>query len=288
MIPLNLYGCHFEYAGVSSRKYGLIFANVETSRLTSISGETESVTFFSKRNKRNYFLEESFEDSPLTFEAEVVSETDQTFDPRICREIEKWLFHRKDYSKLYVDAMDDWVSESTEVINGERKRLYLNCRFVNASKLEYLGGVIGYRFTVECDSNMAWQEPIEKTYTIDNSAGATVTTELVVTVDTDIVDYVYPKVTITTASASASGEADSIGITIINQTDDSARLTSFTGLPVNTQIVMNGSTNYIDSRYYPKFSGMNFIRLLDGDNKISVQGDVASIKFEWQNRRYLT
>lgn len=279
MILLNLYGCHFEYAGVSSRKYGLIFANVETSRLTSLSGEAEAISIYNKRDKKNYFIGESFEKAALSFDLEVVTETDSPIEYTVRREIENWLFYRSDYCKLYIDIADDWELESFEYIDGAQKRLYLNCRFVNPRKLEYMDGVIGYRFTVECDSSMAWQDSITQTSTLNTSASVSYVT---VNVDTDIADYTYPKVVITMGSSGGD-------ITIINQTDDSTRFTSFVDIPANSQITMNGDgINYISGNYYMKFSDMNFIRLRRGENTFSIIGNVKRISFTWQNRRYIT
>lgn len=273
---MDLSGSYFEYNGTSSRKYGLIFAHVETEEFNKLSGEVESSVVFNKRGKKNYFIGESFEDSPLKFEAEIVTDNDEVINVFMRREIEKWLFHQRDYCKLYTDMDCDTYGESYELVNGVQKRLYLNCRFVNPEKIESGSGLIGYRFTIECDSCMAWQDPVTYEYSLsgDNST-------ITVNVDTDLKDYVYPKVSIQTGSSGGD-------IQIINSTDDNTRATSFVDLNSNITITMRGDgINYISGDYYQKFSNKNFIRLLDGDNKLIVTGDVAHLTFEFQNRRYL-
>lgn len=277
---MDLSGSYFEYNGTTSRKYGLIFAHVETEEFEQLSGEIKSNVIFNKRGKRNYLIGESFEDSPLRFEAEIIMDNDQIIDRFLRREIEKWLFHQRDFCKLYADMDCDTYGEAYELVNGVQKRVYLNCRFVNPEKIEGNGGLMGYRFTVECDSCMAWQDPVICEYTLTPEAG-TNDSVIAVEVDTDLRDYIYPKVTIQTGSSGGD-------IQIINYTDSSTRTTSFINLSPNITIVMNGDgINYISGEYYLKFSNKNFIRLLDGENTLFINGDVAKITFEFQNRRYL-
>ena len=76
-------------------------------------------------------------------------------------------------------------------------------------------------------------------------------------------------------------------ITITNNSDDSSRLTKFVNLSPSISLVMRGDINYISGQNYEKFSNQNFIRLLDGDNNFGIIGDVESIKFEWNNRRFI-
>lgn len=277
---MELSGSYFVYNGTSSRQYGLVFANANTDRLLAMIGEVGSVKVYNKSGKRNYFIGESFEDSPLVFDIEVVTDDDKGLDIYTRREVEKWLFRQTDYRKLYLDIACDPFGETYEIIDGEQKQLYLNCRFTNPEKLESNGGIVGYKFTVECDNRMAWQDPVTYEYTFD-STGETFNTVITVDVDTDISDYVYPKVVITMGSTGGD-------IIITNLTDDSTRTTSFVGLTQNITFTMKGEgINYVSGDNYLKFSSRNFIRLLDGENQISLYGDIAGISFEFQNQRYI-
>lgn len=277
---MDLSGSYFEYNGTTSRKYGLVFGNVNTDQFLKLSGEITSNVIFNKKDNRNYFIGESFEDSPIQFEAEIVTDNDQTINRFDRREIERWLFHQPNYCKLYTDMDCDMYGEAYELVNGIQKRLYLNCRLVNPEKIEGNGGLAGYRFTVECDSCMAWQDEVTYEFSINNPT-ATSSSTIRVNVDTDLCDYVYPKVTIQTGSSGG-------GIQIINLTDSPTRATSFISLSPNVTVIMRGEgINYISGDYYQKFSNKNFIRLLDGENDIIVTGNVAKITFEFQNRRYL-
>lgn len=275
---MNLSGSYFEYNGVSSRKYGLIFAHIETDPFESMIGEIEPTTLFNKRNKKNYLIGENYEKSHLSFDAEIVVDEDHFLDVFERREIEKWLFHKRNYGKLYTDMDSDFDGEAYEYVNGILKRLYLNCRFLNPEKIEVGGRFVGYRCTIECDSFMAWQDKTICTFDFGTSSTSSFPT---VVVDTDLNDYVYPKVTIKTGSSGGD-------ISIVNLSDDGTRATGFISVPSDSQIVMSGDgINYISGNNYARFSNKNFIRLLDGDNNFSIQGNVSAITFEFQNRRYL-
>jgi len=157
------------------------------------------------------------------------------------------------------------------------KRNYLNCRFINPEKLVFNDGVVGYKATLEADSSMFWQDAITKTFTIQND-DPTMSSSIVVKVDTDLDDYIYPKVSFTLGSYGGD-------VIITNHSDDSTRLTKFVGLSPFATVTMRGELNYVSGQYYEKFYKSNFIRLLDGANNLSVMGDVQTITIEFQNRR---
>lgn len=277
---MDLSGSHFIYGGVSSRKYGLIFANANTERMLSLSGEIRSEAVYNRSGQRNYLIGESFIDSPLSFEAEIILDGDRCFDAYLRREVEKWLFHQPDYRKLYVDPDDDCYGETYELVNGIQKKLYLNCRFVNPSKIEGNGGLFGYKFLVECDSCMAWQDAVSYEFVtnhVDESSNSIIS----VNVDSDLNEYIYPRVTIQMGEVGGS-------ITLSNNTDEPSRLTTFVDVPPHMSIVMNGDgINYISGDNYLRFSDKNFIRLIDGENKLALIGDIKNVTIEFQNRRYL-
>lgn len=275
----DIYGSHFEYGGVSSRLYGLIIVNAETDRMTRLSGERESVTIFSKIANKRYLIDDNHSASPITFDIEIMTDSGVCLEPVERRQIEKWLFNKRSYRKLYMDIADDAHGETYEYVNGERKRNYLNCRLINPEKLEGNGGIVGYRATLEADSNMFWQEPIEQAFIVYNGAEG-VSSNISLTIDTDFEEYIYPKVTIQMGSSGGS-------VTIMNNNDDSARLTKFVGLGALATVVMKGELNYVSGQYYEKFVDRNFIRLLDGVNTFTIIGDVETIKFEYSVRRVL-
>lgn len=274
----DIYGSHFEYGGLSSRMYDLVFVSLDTERWTKLAGTSESVTMYNRGANRAYIIGDDHTSSPVAIDAEITTESCRCLNVYEQRKIEKWLFGYKNYRRLYFDMADDPDSEMYEIIDGKIYRHYLNCRMINPERIEGNGGVCGYRFQILCDSNMFWQDTHVYNFTIDSAAG--MTTLITVPVDTDFLEYIYPKVRITAGS-------DGGDITIVNNTDDSTRLTKFVSIPPHTTITMRGETNYISGNYYEKLAARNFIRLLDGENKFTILGDVRSIEFEYSPRRTL-
>lgn len=275
----DIYGSHFEFGGISSRQYGLVIATVETSRNTQLNGAKEGITIFSKSAKKRYLIDDDYTNSPISFEVEILNEEGRCLEHIERRQIEKWLFNHRTYRKLYIDIMDDIYGETYEIINNKQYRNYLNCRLINPQKIEGNGGTVGYKATLEADSNMFWQDAIIQTFSINNNADD-VSTVITVTVDTDLDEYIYPKVTITLGSTGGD-------IIIANNTDDSTRLTKFVDIGAHASIVMKGELNYVSGDYYEKFANRNFIRLLDGENNLSMLGDIDSIEFEYSARRLM-
>lgn len=274
----EIYGAHFEYSGTSSRRYGLIIANVETERLNQISGTTQSITLFNKSTMKRYLIDDDYSDSPITIEVEIITDHQKIIDPYEKRTIERWLFNQTRYQKFYIDMADDSTGESFEYKDGVYKKLYLNCRFVNPVRLEYNGGIVGYKATLEADSNMWYQDKTTKTFSLNHEATDS-HSMISVVVDTDSKYFTYPKVTITTGSIGGD-------IIISNYSDDSTRSTRFNQLSANTSVILNGETNYISGQNFEKFYKQNFPRLIDGTNHVYVTGNVATLKFEFCNRRF--
>lgn len=271
----DIYGMPFEYNNLSSKEFGLIIANVETDRAMECSGEIEGQYVFNKKTKSRYLVNNDYSGSPRSIEIDVLTADGRILDIHEQRKISKWLLNKHDYRKLYLDKTFD-NGETVEYIKGQEKRLYLNCRFINPQKLEYNGGVVGWRVTLDTDSSMFWQDAVVITYDLSKQ---TLPCIIKIPVDTDIDDYTYPEVTI---------NADDTGgtITIINTTDDTSRITRLIEINSGAVVNMKGSINYINGQYYQKLYEQNFIRLLDGINNISVDGAIKSISFKYQNRRF--
>lgn len=311
----DIYGCFFKYAGKSSvlskttAKRGLVFANVETDRQALLYGTKTGVYTINKKENRRYIANDDISDSMLSFDIDIVTEDGSALTADERREIQPWLFGSKKYNKLYIDDISCsgeypdgmyintatesmWGSLSVmtyeeaedytwENIDNSRKRLYLNCRFLNPEVIESGEGIVGYKATLEADSNMLWEDPTS----VSSSYGGTLTDTTSYTASIAACsnggDYIYPEVTITAGSSGAKQ------IKISNYSDNSSRYTTFTDVPANAKIVMKGGVNYITPAYYSKWQGGNFVRLVDGDNDIHINGAVASVSFKFQNRRFL-
>lgn len=275
---MDLTGGYFKYADISSRDYGLRFVLFDTSAYTSINGQTSTVSLFNSRNKKNYYIGDDYTGSPVSFDAEIMTVTTEPIPSSELRAIENWLFNRMGYYKLYADSEDAIEYEDYTVINDTSKYFYYNCRFINPEKIIGNGGIVGFKFTVECDSLLLWQDAVIETitpeYTSDGSA------IINVSVDSDMLDYIYPKVTISMGSTGGD-------VKIINNDDINTRITGFAGLSANAIITMDGEVNSISGGNYTKFQNKNFIRMLPGINSFTITGDISEIKFEWNNRIYI-
>lgn len=275
----DIYGAHFTYNGTSSRDLGLILVNVTSERVTSLSGSVKGLFIFDKRMKNRYLISNDYSESPMSFEIDIVTDDQQALTKSQCRQAEKWLFNKPNFYKLYIDQEDDCDDYTTETIDGIVKRLFLKCRFINASRIDGYGGVVGYHATIETDTGFWWQDEISKTF----ETGITTTTgykSLTVETDTDINDYIYPKITFTTGALGGT-------VVITNRTDDTTRETKLINLPAESTIVIDSRINFLGDNLYSLFNKRNFPRLLDGTNTVRVKGNVLSITFEYSNQRFL-
>lgn len=259
----DIYGCHFIYGDFDSSQYDLIFANLTTDRNVALNATQSLVTMRSKRNNMFYVSNKKYDDEPLTFEAEILQKDGKPIGMSFLRKIEQSLFCKQNFTKLRPLISYDEEFHPT----------YINCIFINPTRIEVENGIIGYKFNVILDSPMAWAEETIITPTVTNNS-------FEVNVDSDAPDYIYPTVTIDMTSGGGN-------LTICNTTDDIYRNTIFTGLPASSHIVMSSSLNHITGVSFTYFTGRNFIRLLPGLNTFTVSGNLSAIEFKFNNRKFL-
>lgn len=216
----------------------------------------------------------SREEAPLEFEVEIIGE--DSFCLRHEREIKNWLFNSPVFKKLYVDHADDYEAE---FVGSEIKRQYLECVFANPQKIEYAEGTVGWRCTCICSSTMAIQEDITLDFTSFSS-------DLIVDVDTDIEDYTYPYLVITCTDTEPKST-----ITCTNKSDNNRQMQIkdvTAGAVLYADCAIGTITNDSGVEYYDKLVNQKFLRLVPGENILSITGNVASFKITWQNARWMT
>lgn len=273
-------GAHFIYGDFVSKKYGLIMAHMETSSLLSSAGQVNTQHIYNRADNALYLLRDDLSESPLSFEMEIFRENGAPLSMPDRRIVEKSLFNKPVFRKLYVDTDDEDCAISYQHYDGQVKRFYINCRFMNPSRIEGVSGdTVGYRFTVEADNGFLNQDPITKRFDFNPQLQG-LTSYFNIEVDDDTNDYVYPNVTI--GVGQSGGE-----VRITNHTDDGTRYTRFINTPAESTILMKGNTKYVNGNMFNYFSGRNFVRMLDGNNSFSVFGDVSYISFTWNNRRFI-
>lgn len=278
----DIYGSHFSYGGVNSREYNLMIANIDSPRNVDLSGKISGV--FVSNHSQRYLVDNDFANFPVSYDIEFVKDDDCPLSFAEQRRLEKWLFNRSKFRKLYIDEEDDTLNQFSELIDGEEKRLYMNCRFINARRIENDGSVVGYYATLEADSGLWWQDAIQKSFVLDATPS-----NISVFVDSDYDGYIYPKVWINTGNSGGD-------VILSNATDSVTRLTKFVGLPANRTLMVDSDVNVValmtgsdqpTNAAYDRFYYRNFPRLLDGRNIIHIEGDVTSVIFEYSNRRFL-
>ncbi len=260
----DLYGCYFEYDGFESVDYDLIFGNIDTSRIMALESARNVNTIRSKINNKNYITRVSYDKQSIEFDAEIVTSEGTVINETDVPFIEKALFTKATYGKLKpVEFRED-------------RPVYINCIFINPERIEVVGGIAGFKFTIVTDSVMAWEEEQAQTFTSETIENDTV----IVKVDSDMDEYIYHEVAFTIGNTGGD-------ISLYNNTDDPTRITGFTALPPSIMFTMECDVNQITSDAYSYFTDMNFIRLKNGENEFVLDGDIQSISFTFKNRKYI-
>lgn len=258
-------GNTFIYNNQSSDRYGLYFANVNSSISTKLGGDVKYTNLSIRRSGKQYRQDTGYE-TPLSFDVEMMTETLITQD--MLHEINAWLFNQLDYKKLYVN--DEYYTYNN---------IYFNCYFTDVERIEgCVGdqgyGIYGFKCTMVCDAPNAWEDEQTITYT------APFGSYLVFNNTSDCNDYMYPKVQFKTGSTG--------GNVTIQQVTDNNRLTTFTGLSSNETIIMSVEPKQVTSSLllnrYEKFN-KNWLRFLVGENRFAISGDVTELKITYTNAR---
>lgn len=91
---------YFHYNTFVSKNYNLVFAHTDTNPFLGLGGEPSPLTVYNKKNRRRYFIDDSYKDSTLEFETEILT-CDGSPIPTADRDaIESALFYHPGYAKL--------------------------------------------------------------------------------------------------------------------------------------------------------------------------------------------
>ena len=145
----------------------------------------------------------------------------------------------------------------------------------------YADGLHGWKCTCVLSSGWAFQDEIKIEYTFDNP---TVETEITIPVDSDNNDYIYPSFTMVADNSSAQMNIQ------LNNKSDNSRIMEVDGVPADTIISVLSDVGVItdgtDQSLYSFLKAQKFLRLVNGDNIISVKG-ITSLTIHYQNVRYI-
>lgn len=285
---------YFTYGDFNSKDFNLIFAHVETDRFDGICGNLKVNAFYNKVNGTRYFMGYDTTESPLSLEVEIVTDDASTLSMQDCKTIERKLFNCNIFKKLFIDIAEACDDDGYSMQNGEMQKLYLNCVLINPERIISGNGVIGYRCTMECDSGYAAYE-VTKRYELDDVYDNPPVNvhQIHVNVDSDIDDYTYPSIIIGTTDAARNIRVQNE--TALTSEDDyvsfrvMGNMTDYVIGKVN--IAMDGNTKMVttDGEQLDEYTEFNrkFLRLINGDNLITIGGLVEFFEISWVNRRHL-
>ena len=254
----------FIYNDRNSEEYGLYFLQKDVDDNKMVGGVKTYTTQYLKKGHRKTITNSKYtEDSCLSFDAEIFSYS--VIDDELYEEICMWLFEDSNYRKL--------------IINSDKyDGIYFNCTLNSAEVIkggiDDKYGVVGFKFTINCDAPWGWEHQ-ERTFTTTGLSA--ITTHGVVK------GYINPKLTIKTGSNGGD-------IKIVNITDNN-RSTTFEALSPSSTITMISETaNVVYSKpenIWEKFKSKKFFRLCTGVNQFSITGDVAQLKIEYEGARLI-
>lgn len=224
----------FVYNGVNSKKYGLRIAHLDTSPIENVAGKPEYQKVFYNSKLSNVIVGQNWNDSPISTEIEFIS--DRVFSRKEVREIEKWLFNKPKFCKLYIDKQEDEdIEKIKDNAYGELTQSYIECVFYEASVIEDGVGVRGFKATMELSSPFAFQDikynlltmsPI-KDYTKNTSStpksysynGSTITSiSKTIRLDNDIDEPIYPIIEFELSGIGSKSSGDTY-VSIVNNND---------------------------------------------------------------------
>lgn len=273
-------GQHFIYDGINSRRYGLKFLHIDTEPFKKVSGTPTYQKNFYNSTKSNSIIGIKWDESPIDTEVEFIS--DKPISKKEKRKIEKWLFNRPQYCKLYINKRED---KEIEVVDGKELQCYVECVFYEPEIIEFPSGVHGFKAKMELASPFAMQDKIKKTIISNSNNEAT---EFDIYIDTDDNDYVYPIITF-------ENESD-CNINTIENLSDNGNTFSLSNLSninilanntiqVNSALLMITATqtedniqDYLTNQYFP--------RLCNGENKLKIYGH-STVSLEYSQKRFI-
>lgn len=258
-------GNTFSYNGTSSEDYSMVIGQFSgRSSNTKLGTNLSIISDKIVRLDKQYVYGFEYDDV-LKYDVELVlsdilctGDVPHHLDAETRREIENWLFGRKEYNKFVIEDDD---------MDG----LYYNAILMDAETINVDGYVIGYKFTLVNDSPFAYSnsKKIRK-------AELTGTNILNVLNSSDRYGYTYPIVKFKLSAGDT--------IVIKNKTDNDREF-KFTGLNTSEEITVDNARQIITSSSGALVSSnfnKNFLRLLQNKNELEITGDIESLYIEFE------
>lgn len=258
-------GRTFSFDSVPSEVYNLFVSNtsggdVQINNGANVEISTENI--YQRPMPYTYGVSQT---GVLTFPLTVMSPDEITADES--GKISRWLFGQLGYKKL-------------QIFQADLTMVYFNCILTSPRTRRIGNKIVGYDFTVVCDSPWAWEFPrsIDRSYTEEVVFDTLQFDNL-----SESSDYMRPTLTMTINSFGGD-------FTITNDTDAGNDLT-MAGLSPNEVITIDNDRMFLTSssglRRFSNFNG-NWLRLAHGRNNLSLTGNVSRAIMTYQSVRRVT
>lgn len=264
-------GEEFMYNGVASSKFGLTIGYIDdtSNSENTLSTNTEIITQKLPRRSKVYRLG-SVANEPLTFTLSFFRNSPIYPDER--EAIAHWLTSSTEFKKL-------------QIIQDNMNTVYYNCYFNELKYIVFSAQAYGFTATVICDAPFAWKKSQfveKKNEMISEGIYPNTTSFNIYNISSD------SNMTRPTAIIVELGE-NCNSFKLINQSNNNEYF-EFDNLVVGEKIHINCDLQIIESLTRPntiivdKFSG-EFLELINGLNKITVEGQIKYIRIDYQSGR---
>lgn len=258
---------YFTYDGIMSAQFGLQIASFdENGALQETSVFSPSITTNKSKNMKRFYATNVNINEPPQIEVTLVCE--KGIDKITKRQVIAWLSKGQDFKKLVIHQTD-------------MEDFCYMCKFQDISELTIGSVCVGFTMTALMNSPYQYGNDTVVTKQSANYDNYRV----VIRNASDILDdYIYPKIEFTLASGSNHS------ISVINETDDSAREFKMSNLPEGVKIVVDNELRIIDGAgvLLSNVEKKNWIRLKEGDNvlRITLKGEFSIICPQYMNVGY--
>lgn len=190
----------------------------------------------------------NYHEEPLEFT--LVFGTDHQLDRYELEDISLWLTGHQQYQ---------WLSIEQDDLHDVEFR----CLVTELKPIHFGWLPVAFEATFVCDCPYAYSIPFEKTYNIDS------TSTILFRNESSVREYFKPTVLIKPASG--------VRTLSITNADDDNRVMLFDGMPASDLSILIDNTNCVikeqtfDYNMYQYFN-MNFLRMVQGDNHLTVDG----------------
>ncbi len=254
-------GYEFTFAGRSCREFGLMLYDIDGRGQEDVAFGNKGSIVETRTNRRvkPIHFGVSYHREPLQFK--LVFGAERPLDRFEMEEVALWLTGRQEYQWLTVEQPD-------------MEEVQYRCLITSLTPISV--GWLPYAFEAEvtCDCPYAYGPPVEESFQIRGE------TRLLIRDGGSVWETVRPAMVFVPESGTES-------LSIVNE-DDGGREFRLDGIPAGARVAVDGDSGIIEdtaggANLYGGFN-LSFLRLVHGDNHLTVRGDGA-LTLSWRPYR---